>query len=75
MEPHSYCMLDRFTPDGAGGFTKEATHTLSTTTTYGMEAGDRQNQTPKIRGSPRRVVDRRCRLTLHKSRAGARSTP
>ena len=41
MEPHSYCMLDRFTPDGAGSFTKEATHTLSTTTTYGMEGGDR----------------------------------
>ena len=41
MEPSNYCMLDRFTPNGAGGYTKEATHTLSTTTTYGMESADR----------------------------------
>jgi len=41
MQPHSYCMLDRFTPDGAGGYTQESTHTLSTTTTYGMDNGNR----------------------------------
>ncbi len=39
MAPSSYAMLDRFTPDGAESFTKESTHTLSTTTAYGAEQG------------------------------------
>ncbi len=39
MAPSSYGMLDRFTPNGAGSFTKESTHTLSTTTAYGTEQG------------------------------------
>ncbi|MBF0454935.1 MAG: hypothetical protein HQL72_09015 [Magnetococcales bacterium] len=39
MAPSSYGMLDRFTPDGAGSYTKETTHTLSTTTAYGAEQG------------------------------------
>nr|CAX84080.1 conserved uncharacterized protein [uncultured bacterium] len=41
MEPNAYAMLDRFTPTGQGGFTKEATVTLATTTTCGMETADR----------------------------------
>jgi hypothetical protein len=39
MAPSSYAMLDRFTPDGAGSYTKESTHTLNTTTAYGTEQG------------------------------------
>ena len=39
MEPNNYCMLDRFTPDGLGSYTKEPTHTLASTTTYGIETG------------------------------------
>ena len=56
MEPHSYCMLDRFTPDGSGGFTKEATHTLSTTTTYGMDGGDRNGVRFQISNDGKYVI-------------------